>query len=207
MNHARRIVGLIGTVIMLGALAAASGPLMTHHAAGSAAMRLAFRARPERIEVCRTPTAEELARVAAHMRQEVICEGVAASYQLRLQVDDTVLIDRVVHGGGLRHDRPLQLEIEHAVMPGPRRVQLSLVRREAAATDSVQLPTTSRVAGDTGIYAGRAVREVEERTRRDLAAIPARLSLDSTISFPVQRVILVTFDPDTRAWQIHGAEP
>lgn len=207
MNARRHLMPLIGTVGILALLAVATGPLVPHHAPGRAALRLAFRARPDRIEVCRAPTAEELEQVAAHMRQERICEGIAASYQLRVLIDDALLLDRTVRGGGLRHDRPVQVDLDQDVPPGVRRIQVSLTRREAATTDSTSVPIAPRIGSDTGLYAGRAIREAEERTRRDLAALPLSLTLDTIITVPTQRVLLVTFDPDTRAWRLHGAIP
>ncbi len=185
-----------GTMIPLVLLVAISGPAVRYHAPEDAQLRLSWRARPERIEHCRAPSAEELAKVADHMRQRLICTGVEASYTLRVVVDDRVLTEEVVRGGGLRHDRPLSLLRDFAVREGAHRIQVTLVRRETPT-----LPDTTRRARtepDTGLYAGRAEREVSERSRRSLAAIPPSLTLDTMMTFAPARVVVVTFDADRR---------
>ena len=186
-----------GTAIPLALLVATSGPDVRHHAMGASQLRLSWRARPERIEECRRPSAEELAKVAEHMRQRVICTGAEASYTLRVTMDDSVLTEEVVRGGGLRHDRPLSLLRDFPVRQGAHRIHVTLVRRETpAATDTL---LTVGTEPDTGLYAGRAAREATERTRRTLAAIPPSLTLDTTITVVRARVVLVTFDPDRRS--------
>lgn len=165
-------------------------------------MRLSWRARPERIEECRRPSAEELAEVAEHMRQRVICTGVEASYTLRVAVDDSVLTEEIVRGGGLRHDRPLSLLREFPIHQGAHRIHVTLRRREAPT-----VMDTSLVEGaepDTGLYAGRAKREASERSRRTLAAIPPSLLLDTVVTFGRARVVLVTFDADIRGLLVVG---
>jgi hypothetical protein len=181
-------------------MVATSGLSVRHHGHDTAQLRLSWRARPERIESCRVPSPEELAAVAEHMRQRMICTGVEASYALRVTVDGRLLTDDVVRGGGLRHDRPLSVLRNIEVPPGPHRIVVSLRRRERdTARDSSGTPTAEP---DTGLYAGRAAREASERSRRTLAAIPAELLLDSTVSFTTGRVVLVTIDPDRRQLRV-----
>lgn len=202
MTATRWLGAAAGTTIPLALLVATSGPAVRQHAMGDAQLRLSWRARPERIEECRRPSAEELAQVAEHMRQRMVCTGVEASYTLRVAVDESVVTEEVVRGGGLRHDRPLSLLRDFPVREGAHRIRVTLRRRETpTATD------TSLVVGsepDTGLYAGRAAREATERTRRTLAAIPPSLTLDTTITFVRARVVLVTFDPDRRALVVVG---
>lgn len=207
MSAGRLVASLLGTAGCLVLLQVASGPLIAHHPPDQAVLRIAFRAHPERIEVCRTPTEQELEGVAVHMRQEVICAGTAASYRLRLVMDDSLLLDDVVRGGGLRHDRPLQLQLERVVPPGLRRVRLSLVRRESAPPDSVLTPAAPASESDEGLRDSRAARAAEGRVRRNQAPLPQTLTLDTSVTFPARRVVLVTIDPDTRAWRFQGATP
>lgn len=203
----RNLAGLVAGCLAAGGLATTSGVPWFDAASDTAALRLSLRLRPERLESCRIPTAEELDATPEHMRQRTICEGVSASYQLRLAVGTTVLTDVVVRGGGLRNDRPIQVLRDHEVQPGTHRVLVTLMRREtAAAPDTTPSPTpgTTPPARDSGIYAGRAGREVIERNRRRLAVVPAALTLDTVITFPSGHVVLVTFDPERRQLRLHA---
>lgn len=196
MTVTRWLGAAAGTAIPLALVVAASGPAVRQHAMDDSQLRLSWRARPERIEACRRPSAEELAQVAEHMRQRVVCTGVEASYTLRVAVDDSVLTEEVVRGGGMRHDRPLSLLRDFPVGHGAHRIQLTLARRETPTELDTSLAEDTEP--DTGLYAGRATREATERTRRTLAAIPPNLTLDTTITFVRARVVLVTFDADRR---------
>ena len=64
------------------------------------------------------------------MRQRVECDGRFATYTLRVESDGQVIGETVVHGAGLRHDRPLYLLREYDVAPGVHRVRVSFTRRE-----------------------------------------------------------------------------
>lgn len=156
-------------LVMLGATAA---PL-PWHPQDLGMLRLSWRARPERVEVCREPTAEELAGVAEHMRQALLCEGSSASYLLRVAVDDRLLDSAVVRGGGLRHDRLLQLLRNYPLAAGPRRIVISLERREAVDSISVRL-------------------------RGEQAVLPPRLRLDTVVTIAPGRVAMVTLESATR---------
>lgn len=197
----RSLPGLGVACLAAGGLALTSGVPWFDTPADTAALRLSLRLRPERLESCRTPTTEELNATPAHMRQQTICEGITASYRLRLEVGDIVRTDVVVRGGGLRHDRPIQVLRDHEVRPGTHRVMVTIMRRETAAapnTTASPTPGITPLAPDTGVYAGRAGREVIERDRRRLAVVPAALTLDTVITFPRGHVVLVTFDPEQR---------
>ena len=196
MTASRRLGAIAGTIIPLALLVATSGPAVPHPRMGDAQLRLSWRARPERIEQCRRPSAAELAEVAEHMRQRVICTGVEASYTLRVAVDDSVLTEEIVRGGGLRHDRPLSLFREFPVRQGAHRIHVTLRRRETPTAMDTSLAVGAEP--DTGLYAGRATREAAERSRRTLAAIPPSLALDTVVSFARARVVLITFNADRR---------
>lgn len=186
------------------ALALLSGIAWPVTRAEEAALRLSLRARPERLETCRTPSAEELAALAEHMRQRTVCEGFTASYRLRVVVDGHLLADIVAQGGGLRRDRPLQLLQDHPIPAGSHRLQVTLDRREVAdagtAGPSTAPPASApAVTVDTGRYAGRAGREADERDRRRRATLPAALALDTTLTIAPGRVALISFDSETRS--------
>ena len=165
-------------------------------------LRLSWTARPERIEVCRALSAQELAEREEHMRQRVECDGHFATYELRVDADGNALHQSTVRGAGLRHDRPLYLLREIDLPPGVHHLQITFERREKTDNDSAALATPTTTEPDTGLFAGRAQRELTERTRRAGAAIPSRLALDTTLVFERDAVVLVSFDGERRALRL-----
>ena len=202
MTPLRIVSTVVTTVVGLALLSWMSAVPYPHHNANEARLRLSFSARPERIEVCRTLSEEELAQLAEHMRQRVSCEGVFATYTLRIDVDGTTIGESVVRGAGLRNDRPLYLLQDYPVPPGEHRFRVSLTRREKTDDDAAAYAAAVVPDVDTGIYAGRAQREASERARRAGAAIPARLVLDTTFVLPPLRVALIRFNTDRRALEL-----
>lgn len=198
---------------MAGTLVAAAATYLTArlsaiqvpwHDRDAAKLRLSWSARPERIEVCRALSADELAKRAEHMRQRVECTGRFATYQLRVETDGQSIIDTIVHGAGLRNDRPIYLLREFALAPGPRRVRVLFQRREAvdSSADAIR-SRTPRASDDvddddTGTFAGRGRREIVERDRRARAAIPPLMVIDTVLQVAAGRVWLVTLDPERR---------
>ncbi len=205
MKSLRTMATVVATAVLLLLLGWASALPVEWHENGSAVLRLSWRARPERIETCRAPSADELARMAEHMRQRVICEGTTASYLLRVEVDGELIDSQVVRGGGWRNDRPLQLLNEHDIKPGLRHILVSFDRRETPVD-----PGELRAAGpgddgdDDGTFAGRAEREAEERRRSRQAMITAHLVLDTTLSIGTGRVLLVTLDQGSKFRIVSG---
>ncbi|MGE5142321.1 MAG: hypothetical protein ACM3OA_02675 [Acidobacteriota bacterium] len=133
-------------------------------------VRLAWRARGEHVRECRHRSAEELAKLPPHMRQEEVCEGRVLPYRLVVLLDGTERINREVRGAGAREDRPLYVTEDLAVAPGPHRVSVSFAL-EGAAT----------AAAET-----------------DAHATPSRLTLDTTVTLAERRVLLVTYDEDRK---------
>ena len=195
---------LAGTALGLVLLTLVSAAPLPFNTSEAARLRLSWTARPQRIEVCRTLSAEELAARPEHMRQRVECDGRFASYTLRVEMDDRAIGESIIRGGGLRHDRPIFLLREYQVPPGAHRMRITFTRRERIETREEDESARSAVPdADTGLYAGRAAREVAERGRRDRAAIPARLELDTTVTLAPREVALITFDPERKAFQLH----
>lgn len=212
MNAALGVVrgaySVVATAAVLGVLAATSAVSVRWHGADDAALRLSWSAQPERIEVCRALSAAEIEARNEHMRQRVECDGTSATYTLRVRVDGVLVDNRIVRGGGLRHDRPMHLLQTYGLPNGLRRVQMEFKRRERASSDSVSGVTAAVPESDTGRFAGRAARETSERARRASAAVPPVLTLDTTLAFAPRQVILVTYDPDGRRLLVKtGATP
>jgi hypothetical protein len=195
---ARLVIAVSVSALVLGLLARASAAPVPFHEGTTARLRLSWSARPERIEVCRTLSAEELAQREEHMRQRVECDGRFATYALRVESDGHVIGEAVVRGAGLRNDRPLYLLREFDVPPGLHHVRVSFIRREKTDDDAAAFAPTASAEADTGIFAGRAQREAEEHARRARAAIPARLELDTTLAIAPRQVLIVTFAPEHR---------
>ncbi len=198
MSPIRVVAAGASTALGLLLLAASSTLSLPHHASDDAQLRLSWSAMPERIEVCRTLSEEELAGLAEHMRQRVQCEGTSASYDLRVSADGDEIATARIRGGGLRHDRPIHLLREYPLPAGRHRIQVTFARREAAPLETPQSDDRLTSAADTGLFAGRAAREISERARRAQAAIPPLMTLDTTISFGPRQVALVVFDSDSR---------
>ena len=192
----RALAASVATALALFVLARASVAPLPLHGADSARLRLSWSARPERIETCRTLSAEELAKREEHMRQRVECDGRSATYTLRVESDGRLLGESIVRGGGLRHDRPIHLLTDFDLPPGAHRILLSFIRREKTDNDAAAFAPAAPTATDTGLFAGRAQREAAEHARRASAAIPSRLVLDTLLTFAPRRVAIVTFDQD-----------
>lgn len=206
MNPARIIAAGTATVLGLALLAWSSGVPLAHHTGDTARLRLSWSARPERIEVCRQLSADEQAQREEHMRQRVECEGGFATYALRIDVDGQLLGESVIHGAGLRHDRPLYLLKDFPVPPGRHRIRVTLTRREKTDNDAAAFAQAGVPDVDTGLYAGRAGREADERARRARAAIPPSLTLDTALAFAPRRVVLVTFNAERRLLEMHAGD-
>ena len=191
-------------LVMLSRVSAAPVPARR---SDSSRLRLSWSARPERIEVCRTLSAEELAEREEHMRQRVECDGRFATYELRVEADGRALHQSTVRGAGLRHDRPLYLLREIDIAPGLHRLRVSFVRRETTRRDSSAVTPTTLSGPDTGLFAGRAQREADERVRRAGAAIPPQLTLDTTVTFASGAVLLVSLDQERRTLRLLNGRP
>ena len=206
----RWVTAAIATAAALFVMARLSAAPVRYSEPGMSSLRLSWSARPERIEVCRTLSAEELAREEEHMRQRVECEGHFATYALRVEADGRLLSESVVRGAGLRHDRPIFLLRDIDLSSGAHRIRVSFLRRERIDHRSEGETLGEREArseADTGLFAGRAAREVTERSRRTRAAIPPRLVLDTLLSFAPNRVLLVTLNADRRALVVLDRAP
>lgn len=166
--------------------------------ADQALLRLSWSARPERVEQCRRLDDEELAQRPAHMQLRYECEGHFARYSLSVRVGDRVVADDTLRGGGFRNDRPIHVFEEYAIAPGMHRIRVEMARvdtvaprpRDEAEDDSGRAPAS------TVRSAERDAREAGERARRAEEALPPRVILDSTVTIPARRVLLVTYEPE-----------
>ncbi|HJQ67203.1 MAG TPA: hypothetical protein VJ816_12530 [Gemmatimonadales bacterium] len=142
-----------------------------------AIVRLAWRARGETVRDCRRLTPAELAKLPVHMRQERVCEGRVLPYRLRVELDNVKVVDRLIHGAGVREDRPLYVLQDLPVRQGVHRlaVAFALERSSSAAPD-------------------RHGEEEEAESQR--LATPAQLAFDTTLTVATRRILLVTYDEE-----------
>lgn len=196
MSAIARLGGVAAAAAAAVALAAASRVPIPAHTTDHALLRVAWSARPERIESCRTLGEEELAALPAHMRQREVCEGVTASYRLEVLRDGTLLDTATVRGGGLRRDRQLYVFRELRVPSGPATFEVRLTRREAAAVDTAAADGGAASAPGDGVDPAR--RELDERGRRVADEVPPALALREAVTLDPREVLLVTYDRGTR---------
>ena len=178
-------LALAGAVVLGSgaALAALSFTPYTAEPGDRAVVRLAWRARGERVRECRRLTAEELARLPQHMRQEEVCERRILPYRLRVDLDGARVVDELVRAGGAREDRPLFVFRDLAVTPGTHHLQVTF-EREAGEEGDDERPHPEEV---DATEAGRRARET-----------PARLALDGPVVLVPRQIVLVTYDDERR---------
>jgi hypothetical protein len=166
------ILAVIVACACVAAIVRASSVHVRAHPSSDSQLRLAWSARPERVEDCRQRSEEELARLPQHMRQPFACEGTTAAYRLQVSVAGKLTVDRVVRGGGMRHDRRLYVLEEVPISPGDREIQVRFDRLGAAGPNTLAAP--------------------------HLESVPAHLDLEQRITFHSREVVLVTYSSDTR---------
>jgi hypothetical protein len=159
-------MGTVGAAAVLALIRLLSfAPYTTERDVG-AIVRLAWRARGERVRDCRRLTPEELAKLPAHMRQEEVCEGRILPYRLTVALDDSAAVDQLIHGAGAREDRPLYVFQDLVLKPGVHRISVRFTLEGTPATTETRLAT------------------------------PPRLALDTTLTLETRRVVLVTYDEE-----------
>ena len=209
MTGLDRGVGLAIALAATAGIAWGSNFPMTPHAGSDAVLRLAWTARPERVENCRLQTDEELAKLPAHMRQSTVCEGTTASYRLEVRRAGTLIVEQTVRGGGLHHDRPLYVFRDSPMPAGEAAISIRFFRLETATTITPDArapaaspagkPAPADATGPTSsMDPARRRREGEERLLQRSEAVPAALSLEKTFHFVPREVILVTYDVERR---------
>ena len=182
MKRTDLLIGLLFALAATYGIAWASRVRMAPYPSSDAMLRLAWSARPERIEQCRSLTDDEMAARPQHMRQAMLCEGAAATYRLEVRVDDVLVAEQVVHGGGLRRDRRLYVLREVPVRPGTARVEVRFTRVESPDPRSSPLVRPEFV--------------------------PPRLVLQQQVRLEPRHVLLVTYDAERRGLvAVQGDQP
>lgn len=196
MTVPARLAGLAVAAAAAALLAGASHVPLRVHPSADARLRVAFSARPERVETCRTLGAEELAEVPQHMRQSVVCEGSTARYRLEVLIDDSLALSAHLSGGGLRRDRRLYALHELSVPSGRVSIEVRLARLDSVPTPAA--PASDSTTSGAGAAPASVGREQEERQRRRADEVPASLVLRETVTLAPREVLLVTYDQEAR---------
>lgn len=190
MKLVKATAAMLVAAMLFAALAGLTRVPWTIERSPRSILRLSWRALGERIERCRRATAEELAGVPAHMRQDVICEDPkVAPYQLKVAVDGRVLHEGLAEGSGVPGDRPLFVLREFEITPGDHRIDVRFERQGTAREAPAAKEDEQERAHE---------REVQRR------AIPPALHLDTTVTVPVHAVLLVTYSAELRQLVLHS---
>jgi hypothetical protein len=189
-----------GAALGLAATAAivwgANAPI-TVHGSDQAILRLAWSARPERIESCRQLSEEELARLPAHMRQPVVCEGASAQYRLTVRHEGRVVADEIVHGGGLRQDRRLYVFHELPLDPGKGSIE---VRFDRIDSDAERVTPPEKRHDEPGETENKHDGQGQGANRQAGGeTVPPHMVFAQRLHVQPREVILITYSPEHRA--------
>lgn len=186
-------LALLAAAAALTAIVTASRGRLTAFPRNDAMVRVAWSARPSRVEICQRVSDEALAKLPEHMRRRLVCEGTTARYQLDVAVNTVRIGLDTVRGGGLRHDRELYVLREIAVIPGPTRVSVQFVQLDSSTADASDDRTDAAV-DSSARPAARFGGEADERRRQRAQAVPAQLALDTVLTMAPRTVVLITYD-------------
>lgn len=124
MTRLRALAATLLCAAAAAAIAYGSSVPLSLAPADDAAIRFSWRAVGEPIEECRTPSAEEQARLPLHMRRPVICERRLSAFRLLVELDGTLRIDERIAPEGAQGDRPAYVLYELRVAPGSHRISV-----------------------------------------------------------------------------------
>ena len=108
-------VALLGGVIVL-------GQIPWGNAGEEAALRVALRTVRGKIEICRELSEEEKRTLPIHMQGTRNCDTLPITYRLRITIGGREMADELVQPGGMRRDRPHNVDQEFSVSPGEQEV-------------------------------------------------------------------------------------
>jgi len=119
-------------------------------------LRLAWRWRSERVQLCRNRSAEELAKLPVHMRSATACERRLRPWRLEVRVNGHAVVGESVHATGAEGDRPLSVFRRLPLAPGRYQVRV-VFSPLAVAGDSAVAPPPPQVLETSLVIAPRQV--------------------------------------------------
>ena len=194
MTFFDRAAGAGSALAAMAAVVWAANAPITVHDSNQAMLRVAWSARPERVERCRQQSEDELARLPAHMRQPVVCEGVSAQYRLTVRHEGRIVAEQTVHGGGLRQDRRIYVFHELPIDPGDAAIEVRFDRIDSDASQALdeKRDDDRRGPGDRdGSQSARAAPQGE--------TVPPHMVFAQRLRVRPREVILVTYAAKDRA--------
>jgi hypothetical protein len=194
----RTLLAVAAAVGATAALAALSRLPYTPEPGPEALLRLSWRARGERVEICRELSPEEQQELPQHMRQTRTCEGTTAEYRLRVELDGRRRMDAPVQGSGEVQVRPLYVYRELALAPGEHRLTVTFERVGPAERDAEAEAEDSEEEEEDGEEEEVEDGEASRGRRAREAAVPRRLALERVVRLRPREVLLVTYDADRR---------
>jgi hypothetical protein len=184
----RNVFGLVLVAAALLGLDALSRAGYVADPADHALVRLAWRARGTRVRECRHRTAEELARLPVHMREDEVCEGRVLPFGLRVRLDEGAGDSAVIRPAGAREDRPVYVYRDLLVTPGSHRIRVEFARI-GLGSDSLS---------------EKEHLELPHPEHAEALAGPARVVLDTVVTLGEREIALVTYDADAQRLVVRG---
>ncbi len=114
-----------GFTILLLAAVIVLGQIPWGRTSDEAVLRVALRTVKGKLEVCRELSEAELEALPIHMRGTSDCDTHPVTYRLRVGVAGQAELDELVEPGGLRRDRPHNVDRELVLAPG--RVEIEVL--------------------------------------------------------------------------------
>ncbi len=126
-----RALNWAGQALLYGSFAAAVGvfsrwPAYHPLADGMAQVKVSFNHHGARLVECRTQTAEELARLAPHMRRATQCERERAPVHIEVDIDGRNVLQQSVAPAGLSRDGASAFYRRLDLPAGPHRIAVRL---------------------------------------------------------------------------------
>jgi hypothetical protein len=150
VSTSRRVLGLSLAAAAMAATVAVSRVPYTAAPGDDGELRLAWRWRSERLDVCRTLTAQELAKVPVHMRRKEACERRLRPWSLEVSVDGRALFRDSLSATGAESDRPLSVFRKLPLAPGRYAVRVAFAPL-GSPSDTTRGPALHALVLDTTI--------------------------------------------------------
>lgn len=116
----------VGTFILIFGLSSLSGLKYSRVFEGSL-LRVAFRMPAPVEEVCRERTQDELNQIPLHMRKKLDCSRKSIDFNLRVSIDEKIILQKKIESKGVQSDRPLIVDEDLKLGSGEHQVRVELV--------------------------------------------------------------------------------
>lgn len=154
-------------------------------------LRLTWRNVGERVRLCRDYTEAEMQSLPQHMRRGQLCENSLLPYRLQVRIDGNERVDKVVHPGGARRDRPLFVAEDLPLAPGTYRLELDYAPEPKLAGE--------RMASGDSFSDGLAQDALAAALQ-----VAKHYRLEESIQVRAGHIVLISLNEDARALRIRG---